>query len=212
MKGYENEYHGFVHNHLISNSEYYNIKAKLALDRYFDNISREIKILEFGCGLGQNIYLLNEAIGYDISEFALNFCKDKNVNVIDNLDNVDDFDVVFSSHVLEHVENPSETLKIMRDKLRIGGKLILILPTEKQEKVKIKLDEHQHLYCWNFKSINNLLIKNGFSIIENKFLRGAGYNKLLFVNKINFKLYKSLTYIVGLIFGRKELKITAIKE
>ncbi len=212
MKEYEEDYHSFVHNYLIYNPKYYNARARLALKRYFSDVPEDYKILEFGCGLGQNIYLLPNAVGYDISKFALGFSKNKGVNTIEDLKDVNNFDVVFSSHVLEHVENPCETINIMKSKLKKNGKLILILPVEKHEKVKFRLDKHQHLYCWNFKSINNLLIKSGFKIVENKYLHGGGYKKLLLVSRIYFKLYILLTRLTGFLYGTKEMKIVATKK
>ena len=213
MKGYEKEYHTLLHRHLYSSKEYYLIRAKLALKKYFNNIPKKEKIIEFGCGLGQNIYFLPNAIGYDISKFSLNFCRKMNIKVVENLNKTkNDFDCVFSAHVLEHMENPYETLKLMKSKLKKGGKLILILPAEKHKKAAFKVDKNQHLYCWNFQVINNLLIKTGFDVVENKYVYGSGYRKLLAFSRINLELYDFLTKLVSFITCAKEMKIVAIKR
>ena len=70
---YEEKYHQEIHKYLLKDEEYYTLRAKLAKERYFKNISESKKILEFGCGLGQNIFNLNNAEGYDISKFSLGF-------------------------------------------------------------------------------------------------------------------------------------------
>ncbi len=214
MKEYGEEYHLEKHNYLYKDDRYYNLRAKLALLKYFNNISKNSKILEFGCGLGQNIFLIPHAVGYDISKFALNFCKEKGIEVTNNLKSIknDSFDVVFSCHVLEHLEAPFDSIGIMKKKLKKGGKLILILPVEKHKKVSFEIDSNQHLYCWNFRAINNLLIKSGFKPIENKYLWATAYKKLLIFSKLNFKLYNFLTKLAGVLFNIREMKIVAVKE
>ena len=214
MKEYETEYHKKLHGHLYSNKKYYNLKAKLALSKYFKGIPKDKKILEYGCGLGQNIYLLQNAIGYDISEFSLDFARKKGIKVTNDIKVIKDesCDIVFSAHVLEHLENPLETLKLMQKKLKKGGKLILVLPVEKHGKANFKLDDSQHLYCWNFRTINNLLINAGFQPIKNSYFGGAGYGKLLSISKINLNLYVLLTRFISFLYNAKEMKIIAIKK
>lgn len=214
MNSYEKEYHSILHKHLYVSSKYYTARAKIALKKYFEGISKEDRTLDFGCGMGQNIVFLKNAIGYDISKFSLDFCSKKGIKVTNKLSNIKDnsFEVIFSSHVLEHLENPFKAIQIMKKKLKKRGKLILILPVEKYKKGKFILDKNQHLYCWNFQTINNLLIKLGFTIIENKYLYGTGYKKLLFLNKLSFKLYNLFTKLIALILNIKEMKIVAIKK
>jgi ubiquinone/menaquinone biosynthesis C-methylase UbiE len=215
--GYESDYHETLHKNLNTNEEYYKARAKLALIKYFNNISKDSKILEFGCGLGQNIFLLKNSVGYDISEFALDFCRKKGINATNDLKKIPDnsFDIVFSAHVLEHLENPFHTLKEMHKKLKKDGKLILILPVEHRKKNNKNIDQmdiSQHLYAWTFKTINNILLKSGFEPIENSYLYGSGYKKLLPISKINFKLYKLSTKMASVLVNSKEMKIVAIKK
>ena len=208
---YENDYHNCLHKYLITDESYYKARARLALVKYFKGIPKNSKILEFGCGVGQNIYMLKNAIGYDISNYSLNIAKSKGVNIIGNIKDIknNSCDVVFSSHVLEHVENPIETLKLIKSKIKEGGKLILVLPVEKHAKVDFNMDVNQHLYAWNFRTINNLLIKAGFKVIKNEFAYGTAYHKLLFVSKVNFRLYHWLTKLAGFVKGSKEMIIVA---
>jgi hypothetical protein len=85
------------------------------------------------------------------------------------------------------------------------------LPYEKHGKAKFELDLNQHLYMWNFQTINNLLLLSGFEIRSNKYVRGAGYNRLLPLAKINFGLYRRATNALSRIMGIKEMMIEAIK-
>jgi len=215
MAGYEGEYHTKVHEGRIKNAITYEIEAARAKREYLRDVTDNERVLEFGCGVGQNIYLLKNAIGYDISKYAREFCKGKGITVIDDLDKIEDgsLDVILCSHVLEHVDNPFEVLLGINKKLKKGGRLILILPVEGQGKASYALDIHQHLYAWNFRTINNLLCKTNFTPVENKTLHiPAGYKRLLFVSRIHPGLYGLATRIVGTSLGLKEMKIEAVKN
>ncbi len=211
---YEKEYHLAKHNNLYTDEEYYLARAKVARYDYFEHLNSEAKVLEFGCGLGANIFLLPNAIGYDISNFAVKFCKEKGIKVSMDLNEFEpnSFEVILSCHVLEHLEKPFETLKEIHSKLKVGGILILVLPVDKPKKSSFSLDDDQHLYCWSFRTINNLLIKTGFKPIENKILRRTGYKKLLFFNKININVYLFVTKLAAIITGSRNMKIVSIKE
>ena len=212
--GYEGEYHKLKHEHLYTNENYYKARAKAARLKYFKGISKDSKVLEFGCGLGHNIYFVKNSKGYDISKFAVDFCTKKGIDSTTKINEIKDnsFDVVFSCHVLEHLENPLETIGLMSKKLKKGGKLITIIPVEKRNRHSFKMDENQHLYCWTFQTFNNLLIRSGLKPIENTYLRGSGYKKLLPFSAISFSLYLFLTRVVAFFKGSKEMKIVAIKE
>jgi SAM-dependent methyltransferase len=216
---YEGEYHSTLHKHLYTNPEYYELRAKLACLNYFGGLGdlKSRKVLEFGCGLGQNIYWLSErgasVKGYDISKFALDFCRKKGLDATDKLGKLGKFDIIFSRHVLEHLPNPLESLKEMGDKLEKEGTLILVLPREGHENASFEPDIHKHLYSWNFRTINNLLDEAGFRVVENKVLPFAmGYRKLMPLGRINLELYDSATKLIGRLRGAKELKIVAIKR
>lgn len=215
MNKYEREYHLERHSHLYDNEEYYLARARIAAEIFFKGIKHPNgRVLEFGCGLGQNIYFFGNSIGYDVSKFAIDFCKKKKINVTNNLKGLKDnsFDVVLSCEVLEHLEEPLKELKIMYSKLKKKGKLILILPIDKRNNSAFIPDLNQHLYCWNFRSINNLLLRAGFTPILNKKIRGKGYKRLLFLNKISFRLYVFVTWITAILWNSKHMKIVAIKN
>ena len=213
MVNYESGYHLDLHHFLYSDEDYYLARSRLSLKRYLVGFS-DLKILEVGCGLGQNIFLCKNAVGYDISKFALDFCRKKGIDVVEDLNEIKKatVDVVLLCHVLEHFENPFEMLKKVHSKLKKNGQLVLILPFEKHRKTDFQLDKSQHLYCWNFKSINNLLIRLNFKVIENRYFFGKGYKRLLSVNRFSFGLYDFLVKLTGLVFRIKEMKIVAVKN
>ena len=165
---YEEWYHATRHsNHF--NEAYYNARAKIAVNKFFSGIDKNSRILDFGCGLGQNIYYMPNAVGCDISSYGIKFCREKGINATTNADDLADesFDVVFTAHVLEHHPHPKTMIEDMRKKLKKGQQLILVIPFERHGSSDFKLDLNQHLFAWNFRAINNLLLTSGFEINEN---------------------------------------------
>lgn len=214
-KRYEKEYHEKKHNYLYDNEDYYLARARVAKEQYFKGIIKiGERILEYGCGLGQNIYLLHNPIGYDISSFALNFCKKKGIHVTNRIKELKNkgFDVVLCCEVLEHIEEPLKTLKVIHSKLKKGGKLILILPIEKKKRPEF-FDYNQHFYSWNSQSITNLLMRAGFYPINYKIMRRTGFRKFLFLYKANlFRPYLFFTWLTAIISGSKHRRIISVKK
>jgi SAM-dependent methyltransferase len=213
---YEEKYHKKIHNFLINNSKYYTLRSRISLKRYFKDIKnlRKKRILEFGSGLGQNIFLLREGevYGYDISKSANDFAKKKGIKIISSTTEIKDnfFDIILSCHNLEHLENPFENLKFLYNKLKKGGILILVLPTEKQKYSPLKPElVNNHLFAWNFDTINNLLFRVGFNVEKNKFYSGKGYSKFSFLSAFNFNLYIFVVSLVGKLTRSKDLFIVA---
>lgn len=102
---------------------------------------KESKILDIGCGLGQNLYTFSllgykNATGIDISPECVSFCKKKGFDVLkisaeDYLrDKIDSFDVITIYHVVEHIKKDEiiNFLKVLRNSLRKGGVLIINIP------------------------------------------------------------------------------------
>lgn len=215
--GYEKEYHKLKHSHLYSDPDYYNVRAELARLRYFEPQDWNKKILEWGVGLGQNIALFKNAIGYDISEFATDFCTTKGVLATTDLEALPEnyYEIIISAHVLEHLENPLGALRISHSKLRKNGKLILILPLEVHKRLdsnKLRMDANQHLYSWNYQTLTNLLIKAGFKPISAETKYTYAYKKLLPLRGLSLKAYNWGVAVAGWLMNDKELKIVAVKR
>lgn len=217
QKKYEKEYHLAKHSYLYGDEEYYKLRAKISFIKYLKsplNSYSTKSVFEFGCGLGQNIYLTKKnSVGYDTSKFALKFCKKKGIKVTNNLQELKGkkFDVVLCCEVLEHLENPLKALKQMYSKLEDEGKLILLLPIEKWKRVNLK-DKNQHLFCWNYQTITNLLLRARFIPIDYKIMRMTGFKKFLLFSRISFKLYLFLIKLLAIITGSKHMKIIAVKK
>lgn len=106
-----------------------NLRRKIDLKPYYSNK----KILDFGCGKGDFLKLINnecEAYGYELDKLCLGALKDDGLNVFDTMDNFgcDKFQSIFMFHVLEHIPSQIDTLLFLRSRLEDHGSLIIEVP------------------------------------------------------------------------------------
>ncbi|MFW9989365.1 MAG: class I SAM-dependent methyltransferase, partial [Candidatus Odinarchaeota archaeon] len=92
------------------------------IDKNFSKLDRSLKIIDIACGDGVGLFQFKKlnfynVIGVELNEEKLNIAKKIGYNVF-NLDmhNLsifpnNEFDIIYSSHTLEHAFNPSEVLK-----------------------------------------------------------------------------------------------------
>lgn len=150
-------------------------------------LGRKGSILDVGCASGTFVAYAQaqgwEAEGVDVSEWATRIARDHGLKVrtgtLEEQQYPDQsFDVVHSSHTLEHVPDPLGTLREVRRILRPGGLLSLEVPQEVQslyEAVRELLHLRQppaipnpHLYFFTHKTLRHLAQKAGFEVIEVK--------------------------------------------
>lgn len=93
------------------------------------------KILDFGANWGYGVWQLREAgfdvIGYELSQPRADFSAHLGVEVLTDWPKVVQrgcFDVVFSSHVLEHTPDPADALRRQCEVLAAGGLVIAYVP------------------------------------------------------------------------------------
>ena len=215
---YEEEYYKQVYGSLVQDSDYYNLASKISFNSYFKEIKdiNTKKILEFGCGLGKNIFLIRmlNVQGYDISKFAKKFTGARGIKTLKSEKEIKDnnFDIILSCHNLEHMNNPLENLEFLRKKIKKKGLLLLIVPKEAQTMATRTPDMvNYHLYSWNFRTINNLLHKAGFEVLLNRVNYIGGPYLFKFLSKMSFKLYLLSIRLLGRIRNTGELFIIARK-
>jgi len=114
-------------------------------------------ILDLGCGRNKTI---PEAIGVDIvwdtdiKGNAESFPFPKN-----------EVDIIISRHCFEHLLDPIKTLENWYKILKIGGKIIMVIPDhEKMNTLDPFYSEGQHLHTYTMESLKNLI--SLFSLFE----------------------------------------------
>jgi 2-polyprenyl-3-methyl-5-hydroxy-6-metoxy-1,4-benzoquinol methylase len=148
-------------------------------------------LLDVGCGNGNAMTRFKErgfkVTGTDFDPKAIAEAKDNGLDVhLGDLQEIsfpeNTFDVVFLSHVIEHVPNPIEALAEYYRILKPGGYLIAVTPNANSLSHK-KFKEHwrgleipRHLQIFTPASLANAAKKAGFKKVEGKTcLQGIHY-------------------------------------
>lgn len=198
------------HNHHQLDDSYWNGKRHMEIYEAQDvqnvsdkNFQKELqrieelkergKLLDIGCGLGHFLRLARQdgwkvwgvEIAHPAVEYARNnFSLDIYAGTVENCNLKDtSIDVVTMWDVIEHIENPLETLAATQKKLKKGGLLVIKTPDEKSlfkkggrflylisgRKISFLLKYLYylpHYFYYNRLTIQKLLEKFGFKIIK----------------------------------------------
>lgn len=138
----------------------------------------KLKLLEIGCGNG---FFLKEALqigfkdvygiepGKQTVDLAPSNIKKKiTINIFkENLFKNNSFDVICSFHTLDHVVNPNIFLQLSRKLLKKEGVVFFIVHNTDGLLTKLlgersPIFDIEHIYLFNSKNINRLLLNNGF--------------------------------------------------
>ena len=140
--------------------------------KFTDHIDKDSDVLDFGCGGG---FLLNglqcrKKVGVEVNHAAAESAKRKGIEVFHSVLEVpkDYVDVIISNNALEHTLHPFEELKLLYNRLRSGGKIILVVPCESISVSYEPNDVNHHLYSWSPMCIGHLVTEAGFTVSESK--------------------------------------------
>lgn len=177
-------------------------------------------ILEIGSGMGRYIKLIPKVVGLEFSRHFIKYCSEANIDGIflraDGFnipirDNT--FDLVFSSRVIEHFDNPIDIIKEHKRVCREGGKVIITVPAKDSPDYQLhkiwqkclakseKKDWHYYGKRVSDKELQNLLKMAGLDNIElfhlGVPLRGDLVNLLKFLKLFLYK--PSINAVKGII-------------
>jgi SAM-dependent methyltransferase len=167
---YESHYKQFL-NESAENLLLAEFYAQHVIRRFAPDV---VHLLDYGSGLGQLTSTFGGAC-YDPSEFAQRVLRAQGRKVFGKTDEIPSshYDVVFSSHALEHSYHPASELRTIHRVLIDAGTLILIVPQEQVPGIPTQsVDSDRHFYAWNFQCLANLLLYCNFKIIHQQVLYG----------------------------------------
>lgn len=155
------------------------------------------KVLEIGCMHGYLLSALKDR-GYDVSGIeldgdAVKYCQSKGLDVKQS--SMEDFlatskqkyDVIFMSHVLEHIADPRAGLDLLKNHLTKNGKLIVVVPNSHARSAKLfgkywgYWQVPVHIHHFNQPSIRRLFDGTGYKIKKVDFFGG---DSLLFLSTL----------------------------
>jgi len=150
--------------------------------RGYVNPSKELSIVDVGSGEGTNLLYLGKKFNskklkaIEPSIEGKKALEEKQIKLIDSDVDADwhkhfqnDFDIVTLRHVFEHLHFPNEFLQKIKQCLTTDGILYIAVPDAYNigtEKLESEFFRIVHNYYFTRISLRNILIKNGFEILE----------------------------------------------
>lgn len=140
------------------------------------------KIMDFGCGTGgltQALGQFGPIEGVDFSEEALAYCQKrglKNTRLIQSADEVEaeNYDLVGSFDVLEHIEDDQSVIEALHRSLKPGGVLMVTVPALKVLWGGEDVVSH-HVRRYTRSEVKAKIQRAGFEVIQASY-----FNSLLF--------------------------------
>jgi SAM-dependent methyltransferase len=175
------------------------------------------KVIDFGCGGGDLLKKLNcgEKIGIEINEHARQVATSNGIQTVSSASEIADgwADVIISSHALEHTACPLDELKFLKDKLRPGGLIVFLVPSEGALNSYNPEDPNHHLYTWSPMCLGNLFQQCGFNVISAKALIHRWPPLYKYIAKMGWGIFdiscriygflKITEYVQSMVIGRK---------
>lgn len=157
------------------------LKKKLKLINSFSSESK--KLLDVGCGTGDFLQTASEnnwtVSGIEPNKQARKFANEKTNDSVFEIEQLlkyeeSSFDVITLWHVLEHLPNLENHLKVFKKLLKSNGTLIIAVPNYKSYDAKYykqfwaAYDVPRHLWHFNKTSISKLVSKQHMKVIKVK--------------------------------------------
>ncbi|GAA4459079.1 hypothetical protein GCM10023189_32270 [Nibrella saemangeumensis] len=208
----------------VYNEDYFRYQRKIGefggwanKDKFQKYITSTDKVIDFGCGGGYLLKQLNcgAKIGIEVNESARQVAKLNGIKIIGSYEDVPDewADIIISNHVLEHTSRPLDELIALRQKLKPGGKIIFVVPSEGvYHKYKAK-DLNHHLYTWSPMCLGNLFESAGYNVLESKSLFHRWPPKYRLIAKFGKPVFNTFCKIYGYLTASSlaQSRVVAIK-
>ena len=189
----------------VEDSHWWFVGRRAILESFLKGIVRSLrsrienpKILDVGCGTGANLEMLSQfgsAEGVDVSDDALDFCRQKGLTVqkglAETLPYADEtFDISTALDVIEHLDDDVAGLREMHRVTRSGGYSLIFVPA--------------FMWLWGVQDdISNHRIRYTKSQIVER-IEKAGF-------RVERATYANFTFFAPILGGRALMKLTGIK-
>jgi SAM-dependent methyltransferase len=165
-KNYQGYSSGTLGSALLEENVFY--ESERAFRLHFNSAADFGKCIDFGGRIGERTRKIRDIVVFEIDKGSIEWMKNEKILCIGNIEGIQDnsLDMVYCSHVLEHIKNYNMTLDTIRRKLKDGGQLILVVPVEfpKIDFGGFVIDENGHIQNWGLPNIFTVLDNSGFAV------------------------------------------------
>lgn len=167
-------------------SSFINVRAN-QLERFLQqySFSKSKPVLEIGCGYGTSLKFLEKfgfsklygvetsrhraaiaSQAYDLNVFTGAF---EDASVQQSCRSLAPFGLITSHHVMEHVFNPGEVIRLAASLQEEGDHLVISLPNMKGEPSMQTILYWPHLHAFTKESFARLLERHGYEVLDDSF-------------------------------------------
>jgi 2-polyprenyl-3-methyl-5-hydroxy-6-metoxy-1,4-benzoquinol methylase len=204
-----------IFNNVYKWAQKYNLNYKYKLIKKLNSNNKYI--LDYGCGVGDFITKMRnegwQTQAFEPNEKAREILLRNNIKSIENLNELpdDSQDIITLWHVLEHLEDPIEKIKALKNKLKPDGTLLIAVPNFNAYDAKFyknrwaAYDVPRHIYHFQRKSFEEIAKLTKLKIVKTEPLcLDAFYVSLL---SENYSVKKNVlrAICVGLISNMKSI-------
>jgi len=154
------------------------------------------KVADFGCGHGDFLKLIKpfceSVIGVELQQNLVDDLNVDGISCTSNLESIEDgsLDVVVSFHVIEHLPNPLDTLKLVIRKVKIGGYILIEVPHANDFLLNaVACDEFKKFTLWS----QHLILHTRDSL--RKMLAFAGLKEIQIIGVQRYPLSNHLHWL-----------------
>lgn len=135
------------------------------------------RILDFGCGAGGFLKLINEqvevAVGVELDRVIRKAINEEGITCYENIDEIEgEYDVITMFHVVEHLTNPIEILQKIQKHLAPNGRLIIEVPNAEDALLTLYNNRSFadftywscHTYLYNNNTLRKIVEKAGLNV------------------------------------------------
>jgi len=146
------------------------------LQKYLGDLSG-LKLIDLGCGSGGFIYECGnrfaEIAGFDLNQKVSDIHKNSGITCYNSLEEIpDNYDVVTLFHVIEHIPEPWNFLREVKDKFSLAKDIVIEVPNTNELLNSVFANpayqqNHfvaEHLYYFTPKTLHKVVEKAGFEI------------------------------------------------
>lgn len=190
--------------------------AKIKIKMFEPYIEKDMTVIEFGSGGG---YLLKkidakEKLGIEINDAAREEAIHQGIRSVKSIEDVPDeyADIIISTSVLEHVEEPLAIIRKLRNKLKDGGKAVFHVPNESCATEYVRSEVNNHLYTWNCLNLGNLFKAAGYFVYSVERVQEIWPDHFYQIkDEISDELFEDLCKMNGIAQGANRCIIVAYK-
>ena len=201
----------------VSRSHFFNI-AKIINKKF--KLKSKTSIIEIGSNDGTFLKYIKKLsntniLGVDPSKFMCDIAKKRGIKTYNNFFNLKNshkiknkfgsFDILYAANVFNHVDNPSLFLKGCNNVLKKKGTIILEVPDLDSLINTCGFDTiyHEHRQYYSSNSIKNILVKNGYKLLNVEKINYMSGSLRIFAKK-NLKINKEIIPMPETIYQRKK--------